>query len=252
MIIQLEHNRKSYRCDLSRTIDISIPVGQVKCFYATDYETQPYTSGDFVGSVKAGAPVNFFDVLMNPHGNGTHTECLGHITETQESINEQLREFHFIAQLISVSLEKNIDGDQIVSAASLKEALPAELPDALILRTLPNPTDKLKTDYSGKNPPFLEKEAMVFIVKQGVKHLLLDLPSVDKEVDGGKLVAHHLFWDVENAKAKSNTRQQCTITELVFVPNKINDGLYLLNLQIPSLNLDAAPSKPIIYELSTL
>jgi hypothetical protein len=37
---------------------------------------------------------------------------------------------------------------------------------------------------------------------------------------------------------------------MIFVPNEIKDGLYLLNLQIPSMNLDAAPSKPVLYQLN--
>ena len=78
----------------------------------------------------------------------------------------------------------------------------------------------------------------------GVKHLLIDLPSVDKEKDEGALKAHKAFWDV-NGK----TRKDCTITEFIYVPNKIADGTYFLNLQIAPFENDATPSKPVLYTL---
>ena len=44
-------------------------------------------------------------------------------------------------------------------------------------------------------------------------------------------------------------RDECTITELIYVPNEIKDGLYLLQIQIASLEIDASPSKPVLYEI---
>ena len=252
MIIQTTYNKSSFRCDLSKPIDLSIPVGQVRCFYATEFKTSPYKSGDFVGAVSAGAPVNFFDVQMNPHGNGTHTECLGHITTAQENISDKLLQFHFFAQLVSVPVTKINNEDKVITKEALAAACPAELPEALVIRTLPNDELKLTADYSGTNPPYLELGAMAFLVESGVRHLLLDLPSVDREEDEGKLAAHHLFWNIVDKSAKDNSRADCTITELIYVPTQVRDGLYLLNIQIPSLPLDAAPSKPVLYQLENI
>ena len=249
MIINTEYKEQRYTADLSQPIDISIPVGKVKCFYSTDFKKRPYTSGDFIGSVKAGAPVNFYDIQLNPHGNGTHTECLGHITKKQESINDQLKQFHFIAELITVKCEEKKNGDQVITQKRLKAACKT-FTEAVIIRTQPNTKSKQSKDYSGTNPPYLDKTATTFLVSKGIKHLLIDLPSVDREVDKGKLASHHIFWNVEDKKAKNNSRKDCTITELIYVPPKVKDGLYLLNIQIPSLDLDAAPSKPVLYTLT--
>jgi len=114
---------------------------------------------------------------------------------------------------------------------------------------MPNPATKCYRDYSGTNPPYLSTDAMKYIVGIEVKHLLLDLPSVDREKDEGRLINHRLFWQVSDKEATSISRNNCTITELIYVPNDIADGLYLLNLQVPSINLDAVPSKPILYRL---
>ncbi len=65
--------------------------------------------------------------------------------------------------------------------------------------------------------------------KAKIEHLLIDLPSVDRESDGGKLEFHHAFWGVPN-----DPQFHKTITELIFVPNHIPDGDYILNLQTVS------------------
>lgn len=35
---------------------------------------------------------------------------------------------------------------------------------------------------------------MEFIVQKGFKHILVDFPSVDREEDEGRLLAHRAFW----------------------------------------------------------
>lgn len=137
----------------------------------------------------------------------------------------------------------------MISKENLKRAFPHQIVEAVIIRTLPNTPEKLNKDYSGRNPPYLLDEGIKFLVEKQVKHLLIDLPSVDREVDEGKLLSHHAFWGVSDKKARDDSRSDCTITELIFVPDEIEDGLYLLNLQFPSMPLDAAPSKPILYKL---
>tara|TARA_B100000497_G_C7684717_1_gene414773 strand:- start:663 stop:1430 length:768 start_codon:yes stop_codon:yes gene_type:complete len=249
MNIDIRHNEILYSCDLSKPMDLSIPIGKVKCFYAEDVKMSPYVSGEFVGSVKVGSPVNFYNVFFNPHGNGTHTEGVGHITVDQESIMDCLTKFHFIAKVVSVELEKVASGDQIVTVKELRSKCNDNIPESLIIRTLPNSKKKQNMDYSGSNPPYLSKEAMQYIVEKGVKHLLLDLPSVDREDDGGKVENHKIFWNIKSNKADDKSRINSTITELIYVPASVKDGLYLMNLQVPSIILDAAPSKPVLYYL---
>lgn len=244
MIISLDHNENKYQVDLSKGLDISLDQGSVKCFYAPDVVATPYTSGDFIGSVKAGAPVNFYNLKINPHGNGTHTECLGHITEAQEQVGNHIKDHHHIAKLITLSPEAHGDNDHVITQAQLASVKFEDNIEALVIRTLPNRVNKKATDYSGTNPPYLTTEAMEWIVAKKIKHLLLDLPSVDREEDEGKLAAHHIFWGIHG-----NKRSDCSITELIYVPDNATDGIYLLNLQIAPIALDAAPSRPILYPL---
>jgi hypothetical protein len=85
----------------------------------------------------------------------------------------------------------------------------------------------------------------------GVEHLLVDLPSVDRMNDGGRLLAHRAFWGMPagTTHATHATRPNATITELIYVPEQIPDGLYLLSLQVAPFVADAAPSRPLLYPL---
>lgn len=79
---------------------------------------------------------------------------------------------------------------------------------------------------------------------------MIDLPSVDREEDEGKLLAHKAFWNVKDINnLNEDARLDCTITEMIFVPNEIQDGSYILNIQIASFENDASPSKPVLYAI---
>jgi arylformamidase len=242
------YNDRQYTADLSRPLDLSIPLRDglenPNCFWAPPVEFSPVVAGSFIGSTALGGPVNFFNVRLNPHGNGTHTECVGHISKEKFTINQCLDRFHFMAKLATIYPTKMPDGDWVVLRNQLEDILQCE---AFILRTMPNDAFKRTANYSGTNPPYLHHEAVDYLVECGIQHLLLDLPSVDREEDGGKLLAHRAFWCYGNGA--DQIRKKSTITEMIFVENDIQDGLYLLNLQIASFELDASPSKPVVFEI---
>ena len=250
---------KNRSIDLSKPIDISIPITNDEhnpiAWYQNAPEIKPVVMGDWIGKVSEGkSSTNFNNLLFNPHAHGTHTECLGHITKEFYSINQSLKEFFFWATLISVQPEKKGE-DVVISKAQIEKALHSfsnsEMkPEAIVIRTLPNETSKKSFKYSNTNPPYMSEAAALFLRECGIQHLLIDLPSVDKEKDGGKLLAHKAFWNVTDVnQLNEDARLSCTITEMIFVPNEIADGIYLLNLQIASFENDASPSKPILYSI---
>ena len=98
---------------------------------------------------------------------------------------------------------------------------------------------------------FFTIEAMNYIVELGIKHLLVDMPSVDRLFDDGVLSAHNIFWETKQKKLNLNTSNK-TITEMIFVSDNIKDGKYLLNLQFAPFVADAAPSRPILYKINEL
>jgi arylformamidase len=245
---------KKYRADLNHPLDISIPLRDgtegVNCFYAPLMEIWPVKAGDFVGSTAEGGLLNFMNVKINPHGNGTHTECVGHIAKEPYSINQCLRRFHFPAKVVSIYPTRLENGDRVILREQVEAIYGQGDPEALVIRTMPNTADKLRRVYSGTNPPYMHHAAIEYLVEQGVQHLLLDLPSVDREEDEGKLLAHKAFWRYPGTEEAG--RLDCTISELVFVPDHVKDDYYLLNIQIASFELDVSPSKPVLYPLELL
>lgn len=239
--------------NLSHPIDISLPLTadghNPIAWYLEQPEIEPVRIDGWVGKVSEGSSTNFNTITFNPHAHGTHTECLGHITKEFYSINQALKKFFFIAEVISV--EPEIQGeDFVITKAHIEKALNSKTPEALIIRTLPNEAVKQSKNYSHTNPPYLEEAAATYISECGIAHLLIDLPSVDKEKDNGLLLAHKAFWNVKDVNnLNADARHNATITEMVFVPDTVTDGSYLLNLQIASFENDASPSKPVLYRL---
>jgi len=247
LITTIQLKSKKIKIDLSKPLDISMPLRASKAntnaWYIGEPRIEPVKLDDWVASVKEGADINFNNIYFNPHAHGTHTESVGHITEKFYSINKCLKRFMFIAELITVAPE--IEGeDKVISKKQIQYLLKRKTPEAIVIRTMPNTKDKKSRQYSHTNWPYLTEEAAIYIREKGVQHLLIDLPSIDKEKDEGKLLSHNAFWDV-----KGNIRTNATITEFIYVANNIEDGSYILNLQIAPFENDATPSKPILYKI---
>ena len=262
MNVEYKIKNKSYLINFSEFNDLSIPInfnGQQPNTYNVEIaSSSPYKDDNFIGDTRKGGPCNFETYKITPHCNGTHTECIGHITNQRISIKDSLDDVFFKSTLISVTPTKNKESyipslnsdDLVITRQMLHEKLndiSNLFLEGLIIRTLPNSKQKLSQNYMQITPPFFTIEAMQYIRDIGVKHLLVDVPSVDRLFDDGHLSCHNIFWNTKEKKYNSATKNY-TITEMIYVDNKIEDGLYLLNLQIPSFVSDAAPSRPIIFK----
>lgn len=249
MIATILHNTKKYQIDFTKPIDISIPINtankqQINAWYIDD---PIIFAEDFNGKkvkVSEGASVNFNSIHFNPHSHITHTECVGHITEKIHSVNKNLNQFFFLAEVVTVAPEM-LNDDEVISKKQLKFALGNKKREAVVIRTIPNLSDKKSHRYSNTNPPYLEEAAAIYLREKGIKHLLIDLPSIDKEKDNGLLRCHNAFWNTAE-----KIRLDATITEFIYVPNSVKDGTYFLNLMIAPFENDASPSKPILYEIT--
>ena len=211
-----------------------------------------------LGDTRDGASVNFEQYTFIPHCNGTHTECVGHITDERISVRDCLTDIILPVLLVSVEPEQVESGDLLITREALRIAgvqppATAEGSHSLIVRTLPNDELKLSRVYDGDNiPPYFTADAMRYIVECEFKHLLVDLPSIDRIFDEGRLENHRIFWNVEPGSRAigPQARLYSTVTELIYVPNEIGDGEYLLNLQIAPFEADAAPSRPVLLRLT--
>ncbi len=249
MIANIFHKGKDYKVDFFQPINISMPlsnnINSASAWYVNPIKIEPVVNGNWIGDVNKGGSVNFRNITFNPHGNGTHTECVGHISKEDYNINNCFTRYFFIAELITLLPTELPNGDFVITKKQIQNQLTNTANcEALVIRTLSNGANKLTHQYSNTNPPYILKEAITFLNEIGVEHLLIDLPSIDRENDDGKLLAHHEFWQYPN-----NTQTTKTITEFIYVPNEIFDGTYLLQFQIAPFVNDATPSKPTLYKL---
>ena len=275
-IISVSVNNQTVSFDDEKPISIAVPLkfdgDQPNAYDVEKATAAAYETGDLVGDTRRGGSCNFDGIKFIPHCNGTHTECVGHITDARISVHDCLKDILTTAVLISVAPEKAEDtsesysipfaeNDLIITRKAIENAL-ANLESkfhascfmlhaSLVVRTLPNDESKLSKTYLNKIPPFFSTEAMNFIRELNSRHLLVDMPSIDRLFDEGKLSNHRIFWNVEQGSKKisEETLINHTITELIYIPAEIEDGAYLLNLQIAPFMSDAAPSRPILFKI---
>ena len=269
--LQLDIGKRTFIVDPDAAIDISIPLvfdgEQPNCFDAPPASKQSLRVGDWTGNTRHGGSCNVDVYQLTPHCNGTHTECIGHIVHDDVFAPETLRGGLLPATLISIepmthsrtretTLPNPEPTDRMITAYAIRDALllwpEAALHRALVIRTLPNPEKKATHQYHAETPPpYLSMEAASLLVEMNVEHVLVDVPSLDRMADGGRLSAHHIFFGLPPGArdARSGDRAHCTVTELVYVPDIVPDGYYLLDLQMPPFMTDAAPSRPLLYQV---
>ena len=238
-----------HEINLNQPFDLSLPLiagnPGPSAWYVPPVRMEPVRGEGWVGAVAEGGSVNFRDIYFNPHGHGTHTECVGHITEIVHSVNDVVIPAFVPTQVISVEPRLSENGDAIIRLDQMR-SLVEEGAEALVVRTLPNDAQKQTRNWSHTNPPYFEAAALAYLAGIGVNHLLVDLPSVDREEDGGALAGHRAFWQLDE---QESPRMNATITEFIFVSDSITDGWYALNLQTAPFVNDATPSRPLLYPI---
>ena len=196
------------RIDLSMPLQW-LPTGQL--FWSPYFYASPLRAGDFIGSTAQGSPANFFNININPHGNGTHTECVGHIATESYFINllSTLHSPESINQYLSSADGRWRQGYPYDTFGVFVEPVGE---DALIIRTLPNGDEKRTRITVQYQSAIFECRCHALYHWKGIRHLLIDLPSVDREKMKVKL-AHKAFWNYPG----DAVRHDATITELIFV-----------------------------------
>lgn len=262
---------RSWQVDLSSPVDLAIPLqfpGPQPRFFADEPAVvEPLRAGSYTGEVASGASCNCGVYTLAPHCHGTHTECVGHLTDDATQVSDLTPVAPALALLVTVSPEpldaaadestgRHEESDLVLSRASLAAAAERWMGDpwtALVVRTLPNDPAKRGRTYAGDCPaPYFTPDAMGWIVAREVESLVVDLPSLDRADDGGTLAAHRVFWGLPPGarNARQAQRGRALVTELAYVPESAPDGLYLLELHVPAFGADAAPSRPVLYPVT--
>lgn len=243
--IQFKNSTAQHALDLSKGISLTQQINRepddnVNAYFIPPPQFTPFKMGSFIGSVALGGACNCEDITFNAHGNGTHTECVGHVAKESVYMTEITLPIFCEALLIDVKPVKLQNGDYIIDATSYDwESLPTA--EAIIIRSgLIEP----KMQFSGTNPCYFHPEITQLIHKKGFNHLITDLPSVDREEDGGLLAAHKAFFNYPQEISKVKT-----ISELAFIPIDAAPGKYALHFGISAIQSDAVPSNLTIFAL---
>lgn len=269
MIISIEINGQTYRIDTAEPLNIAIPLDfegtQPNAFDVERASARAYETGNLIGDTRRGGSCNFEEITFVPHCNGTHTESIGHITHARISIHDSLNNAFTPSTLVTLEPENALicgetyavelnNEDRLITKKSLAKALAAADENflrGLIIRTAPNDESKKSRAYANNLPPFFSIEAMNYINEKGVRHLLVDTPSIDRVFDEGKLSNHRIFWSVAQGSFEPSAASDAnkTVTEMIYAPDRIADGAYLLNLQIAAFMSDASPSRPVLFRI---
>jgi hypothetical protein len=232
--------------------------------------TSPVALGAFVGDVRRGGSCNCETHMITPHGDGTHTEGIGHLLHERVCVLELVDAGLMPALVITVvparldSVSDEVTGnhapdDHVIDELSLQEAHQRAVRGAsahvraraLVVRTAAGETRRA-AGFSGTNPPYFTVDAALWVRAQGFEHVLVDVPSFDREDDGGLLGAHRGFFDLAARAthlADGAPPPRRTITEMIAVDARVTDGLYALTLQLAPLIADAVPSRPLLFPL---
>jgi hypothetical protein len=188
---------------------------------------------------------------------------VGHIVEERVSVTDCALPLLMPVLVLSVQPEPRAGGDRVVTRAALAaqierwlaaaRAAGAAVP-AVALRALgAYSRDAFARDFSGTNPPYLDPAAAELLARH-FAHLLVDLPSIDREQSGkGAPACHAIFFGVDREPERATLRNAdpqragATITELVNLHSGIADGFHLLSLQVAPIVSDAAPSRPLLF-----
>ena len=270
MVFTVEIGGNQIQLETREGIDISIPLSfqkkQLKFFGVPQSSAKLYTENKFIGSTLRGGDCNVESVLFIPHCHMTHTECVGHIVHENIFVNQfqvnGLKTAGLITVIPSTSngnvksyTDNQISSDVLITGKSVEKAV-KDLPypvEVLVVRTLPNDSSKLTKVYSETDvPPYFTLDAIECLKQNKIEHLCIDLPSLDRTNDGGLLASHHLFWDIPlgEKSLKDKIPSSKTITELTYIPPELNDGFYVINLQVSNFALNAAPSRPVLYPVT--
>jgi arylformamidase len=267
MIAKLSIGGRERTVDLARGVSLAIAVDFASSgprhFGAPAPQSTPLTAANFSGEVSTGASANCRTITLTPHCNATHTESVAHLTHEHGDAWRVVPRGLVPAALISVSPEPARESNEssdpqpwgtdiLITRRRLRAAWtlhPGFEPTAMVIRTLPNDANKRNRDYDTDVPPYLTREAVEWLVERRIEHLILDVPSLDRTRDEGRLTGHRIFFGLPpgSRTVAEAARPRATVTELAFIPNELSDGVYALSLAVPAIGGDAVPSQPILY-----
>ncbi|MDH5404684.1 MAG: cyclase family protein [Candidatus Heimdallarchaeota archaeon] len=211
-------------------------------FYLPPFQISTFeVKNIFVGDILRGGSCNVTIHNYSPH-NLTHLETSLHIVDNGIPVSA-IPNKHLNGILYLIDLTKTYDqDDECIKWDDISEQITNLHPSVtfIALKTYSSTLDQFH-DFSGEDPLFLDPFAakMIHDLKNNkINGLILDLPSIDKETDGGKLLAHRNFLGLPREGIKSTVEEFRFIVELAYFEN-LQQGYYYLNITPPKIDDNA-------------
>lgn len=222
--------------------------------------------GQFIGDVKRGGSCNVDTLQYVPHGI-THLETSAHILSpdagppTVKDI--PLENLSGIVYLMDLSHLGTKEGEsvpwEVVREKLEKITLPISM---LALKTHASMLPQAY-DFSGKDFLSLAPETAGgihdyrFPLKPGkdvfnrIDCLILDLPSIDPESDGGKLLAHRKFFGLPLSGVEVEDREKRALVELAWF-GRLEEGYYYAEITPPRFETHAVSTGIVFRPLKEM
>ena len=187
MELSITKAHKNFQIDPTSAVCLAIPYdyqgSQPNFFDSPPGKAVPFKDDDFIGEVKNDKGCKVMIINQNIHSTGTHTECAGHILEKDIYIHDVLTPEFIRTELVSVTPKKwsqtnetyhcNVENDDwVITKKELSDKI-SHSTDGLVLRTLPNSTEKLIRKYDASNTAFFTTEAIIYLKHLEIIHLVL-------------------------------------------------------------------------------
>lgn len=261
LLARLDWHGHALEVDYAHGRSIAIPLDphgpQPSFFTDRPAGAKPLRSGDYIGAVNQGGSCNAEVVELVPHCHGTHTECIGHLLAEPAAVQDCIDTEPVLARLVSLEPKAvegrdwpEFAGEDLLGAVADPSTPPVE---ALVIRSLPNDPARRSRDYAAQpDYPVLSRVAMTGLAASPLRHLLVDSPSLDPAGEQD-MSNHRAWWGLGNAQAPLGLDpSRRSVTEMIYAPDDLSDGLYWLHLELSPLLGDATPSRPMLYPLRVL
>lgn len=264
MIATVGEGAEALRFDLSQPIDLTTPVvpggAQPDAFGLPRATATPFRAGTFVGDTRQGGPVNCAVLTVAPHGNGTHAESAAHVSHAAPPVDATVSIDHLVATIVTVPLRRLGDTPDAALAADRDDELVLArddidravarhggFRDALVVRHDGRSALERRA-WSELSPPYPTDDAMDLLAASSLRMLALDVPSVDRAVDAGRLRNHRVWWGLPGEGHDAvPLRPERLIVEMAALPDHLDDGVYLLGVAVPHIALDALPARVVVW-----
>ena len=201
--------------------------------------------GQFIGDVRRGGSCNVDTLQYVPHGI-THLETSAHILSPDASPptvkDIPLENLSGIVYLMDLSHSGTQKGESIRPDAVREKLEKITLPVSMLaLKTRASllPQDY---DFSGKDflslAPGAAKVIHDYRSPNRIDCLILDLPSIDPESDGGKLLAHRNFFGLPLTGVEAEDREKRALVELAWF-GELEEGYYYAAITPPRFETNA-------------